>query len=170
MRLFVAINFPAEIKAAIAKIRDSLKEAAFRGNFTLTENLHLTLVFLGECDAQQAEAVKSVLYEIKFSEFTLSLDKIGYFKRDGGNTWWVGLKENKSLSGLQADLTGRLQQKGFILESRKYLPHVTIGREVKMRTGLVQPEVPKISCIVTSIELMKSERFDGKLVYSRITE
>ena len=168
MRLFIAINFPAEMKAAIAKIRDRIKDAAFRGNFTLTENLHLTLVFLGECDTQQTEVIKSIIEETKFSEFTLSLDKVGYFKRDGGNTWWVGLKENKSLSGLQADLSGRLRKKGFIMESRKYLPHVTIGREVKMRTGLVQPEVPKICCIVTSIELMKSERFDGKLVYTSI--
>ena len=154
------------MKAAIVKIRDSIKEAAFRGNFTLTENLHLTLVFLGECDAQQAEAVKSILDEIKFSEFTLSLDKVGYFKRDGGNTWWVGLKENKSLLGLQTDLSERLRQKGFNLESRKYLPHVTIGREVKMRPGFILPEILQIGFNVKSIELMKSERKNGKLIYN----
>jgi len=168
MRLFVAINFPDEMKAAIAKIRDSIKEAAFYGNFTLTENLHLTLVFLGECDAQQTKAVKAVMNETIFPEFTLALDKVGYFKRDGGNTWWMGLKENKPLTDLQADLTGRLQQKGFTLESRKYLPHVTFGREVKLRSGFVQPEVPQVSFNVTSIELMKSERINGKLVYTSI--
>jgi len=53
MRLFIAINFPDEIKATIAKIRDGLKEKAFRGNFSSDENLHLTLVFLGECDLRQ---------------------------------------------------------------------------------------------------------------------
>ena len=168
MRLFIAINFPAEIKAAIAKIRDSLKDAAFCGNFILTENLHLTLVFLGECDASQTETVKSVLDEIVFSEFTLALDKAGYFKRDGGNTWWVGLKENNSLSCLQADLSNSLRQMGFVLDSRNYFPHVTIGCEVKMRTGFVQPETQQVSFTVTGIELMKSERINGKLVYTSL--
>jgi len=164
--LFIAINFPAEIKAAIAKIRDSLKESALRGNFTFDENLHLTLVFLGECDTRQTDAVKAVINDTIFPEFTLILEKVGYFKRDGGNTWWIGLKENKSLSDLQADLSARLKQKGFMLENRKYTPHVTIGRQIKMRSGFIPPEVPQVAFNVSSIELMKSEHINGKLVYT----
>jgi len=168
MRLFIAINFPEAIKSAMAKVRDSIKDAALRGNFTFDENLHLTLVFLGECDERQANTVKSVMSETMFPEFTLMLDKAGYFKRDNGNTWWIGLKENKSLSGLQADLTRRLQQKGFIMENRKFIPHVTVGREVKLRSGFVQPEVSQVDFNVTSIELMKSERINGKLTYTPV--
>ena len=168
MRLFVAINFPAEIKAAIAKVRDDLKNSALRGSFTFDENLHLTLVFLGECDVRQTDAVKAVMDNTIFSEFTLMLDKVGYFKRDGGNTWWIGLKGNKLLSDLQTDLSSRLKQNGFILENRKYTPHITIARQVKMRTGFVQPEIPQINFNVTSIELMKSEQINGKLVYTQV--
>jgi 2'-5' RNA ligase len=168
MRLFIAINFPEEIKSAIATIRNGLKQSALRGNFTFDENLHLTLVFLGECDNRQTETIKSVLNETLFPAFTLTLDKAGYFKRDSGHTWWVGLKENKTLSELQADLTRRLQQKGFELESRNYVPHVTIGREVKLRPGFVQPEIQQVGFNVTSIELMKSERINGKLTYTKI--
>ena len=168
MRLFIAINFPAEIKAAIAEVRDSLKRTALQGNFSADENLHLTLLFLGECDVRQTNAIKTVMSETLFSEFTLMLDKAGYFKRDGGNTWWIGLKENKSLSDLQAGLSERLRTEGFMLENRKYSPHVTIGREVKMRTGFVQPEIRRLSFNITSIELMKSERITGKLIYTPI--
>ena len=168
MRLFIAINFPSEVKAAITEIRNHLKESALRGNFTFDENLHLTLVFLGECDVRQAGEAKAVMNDILFSKFTLMLDKVGYFKRDGGDTWWIGLKENKSLSHLQADLTERLRQKGFVLENRKYTPHVTIGREVIMPAGFVKPEVPQDCFMVTSIELMKSERINGKLVYTPV--
>jgi len=168
MRLFIAINFPGEIKAAIAKIRDSLKGAAFRGNFSANENLHLTLAFLGECDSRQTEAIKSVMDAITFPELTLMLDKAGYFKRDGGDTWWIGLKENKPLSDLQTDLSGRLRQKGFVLDDRKFRPHVTVGREVKMRSGFVRPEVPQVGFSITSMELMKSERINGKLIYAPV--
>ena len=168
MRLFIAINFPDEIKAAIVEIRNSIEKAALRGRFTFDENLHLTLVFLGECDIRQAEAIKAVMNDAIFSKFTLMLDKVGYFKRDNGNTWWIGLKENNSLSDLQADLTERLRQKGFTLENRKYTPHVTIGREVKMSTVFVKSEVPQVKFDVTNIELMKSERINGKLVYTQV--
>ena len=168
MRLFIAINFPDEIKKTVAEIRDNLKSDALRGNFTFDENLHLTLVFLGECNVQQMEAIKAVMNKITFSEFTLMLDKVGYFKRDGGNTWWIGLKENNSLSDLQANLTERLKQKGFILENRKYTPHVTIGREVKMPAGFVNPEARKVGFDVSGIELMKSEHINGKLVYTPV--
>ena len=168
MRLFIAINFPDVVKATVAKIRDTIKESALRGNFSLIENLHLTLVFLGECDVRQTKAVQSVLNDTQFSTFTLEFEKIGYFKRDSGNIWWIGLKENKSLSCLQADLTERLQQKGFVLEDRKYTPHVTIAREVRMSAEFVKPEVGKVCFGVTSIELMKSENIKGKLVYTQI--
>ena len=168
MRLFIAIHFSAEIKAAVAKIRDSIKDAAFRGNFTSDDNLHLTLVFLGQCDVRQTDAIKSVMDDTLLSECTLTLEKVGYFKRDNGNTWWVGLKANKLLVDLQADLTARLSHKGFMLESRKYTPHVTIGREVKIRAGFVQPTVQPISFNVTKIELMNSERINGKLTYRKV--
>ena len=168
MRLFIAIHFPDEIKAILAEIRDSLKEAALQGNFSLDENLHLTLVFLGECDEQQVKTAKAVLSDTLFSKFTLMLDKVGYFKRDGGNTWWLGLKETQPLSDLQADLYNRLKQNGFILENHNYFPHATIGREVKMRSGFVRSEVRRESFNVTSIELMKSERINGKLIYTPV--
>jgi 2'-5' RNA ligase len=168
MRLFIAINFTDEVKAAIAEIRDTIKEAAFGGNFSFDENLHLTLVFLGECDIHQTETVKAIMDKTDFSEFSLAIDKVGYFKRDDGNTWWVGFKENKPLSDFQADLSGRLRQKGFQLENRKYTPHVTFGRQVKMRAGFIQPKIRQVCFSVTGIDLMKSERMNGKLVYTPI--
>ena len=166
--MFIAIHFPAEIKEAIAEVCNTLKESAFRGNFTLDENLHLTLVFLGECDDRQTEAVKSVMNEIHFQPFTLMLDKVGCFKRDGGDTWWIGLKENKLLADLQINLSARLKQKGFILENRKFVPHITIGREVRLHDNYRPFKVPQLCFDITSIELMKSERKNGKLSYNQI--
>jgi len=168
MRLFIAINFPKEVKETIAEIRDILKDSALRGNFTSDENLHLTLVFLGECDVRQAEVIKTIIKNTKFPELNLMLEKAGYFKRDGGNTWWIGLKENKLLSDLQAGLSERLRQEGFILESRRFVPHVTIGREVRISSGFVIPEIQQLSFNISSIELMKSERINGRLVYTVI--
>ena len=168
MRLFIAINFPAEFKTEIVKARNDLKKAALRGSFTLDENLHLTLVFLGECDFKQTEAIKGVMKDAIFSKFTLTLDKSGYFNRDGGNIWWVSLKDSAPLSNLQMRLSEKLRQRGFLLENRKYTPHITIGRQVKMPAGFVHPEVRNDTFDVTTIELMKSEQINGKLTYTPV--
>jgi len=168
MRLFIAINFPDEIKTIIAKVRDSIKDNAIRGSFSFDENLHLTLVFLGECDFRQTEIIKSVMNETKFSNFTLTTDKVGFFKRDGGDIWWISLKENRPLSDLQANLTNNLISRGFNLDSRKYTPHITFGRQVKLPAGFVRPEIQNVNFNISSIELMKSERINGKLTYTPV--
>ena len=168
MRLFIAINFPAEIKTIIAQRRDRLKEAACQGNFSFDENLHLTLVFLGECDVRQTNSVKAIMDDTRFEGFILTLDKVGHFNRHGGDVWWIGMKENKALSDLQADLTMRLIQKGFTLEDRKYSPHVTIGREVKIRQRIETQDILHVSFHINNFELMKSERINGKLTYTQV--
>ena len=81
----------------------------------------------------------------------------------------IGLKENSALIAMQADLSERLRQKGFMVEDRKYSPHVTLGREVKTRAGFILPEVPQVGFCVQNIDLMKSERINGKLTYTAVT-
>jgi len=168
MRLFIAINFPSDIKAAIAKVRDKIKNAALRGSFSLDENLHLTLVFIGECDRLQTEEIKEVMDSITFSPFMLKLNKAGYFNCGGGDVWWVGLKESAPLLLLQSELEAKLRQSGLVLESRRFAPHITLGREVKVPAGFIAPKTVQAKFSVVSIELMKSEHINGKLTYTQI--
>ena len=168
MRLFIAVYFPDGIKAAVAKIRDQLKMSASQGRFSADGNLHLTLVFIGECDEEQAAAIMKVLDGTVFAPFTLSFGTVGCFEREGGGTWWLGLKRSGALSALQAELSARLRQSGFALESREYTPHITLGREVRMRNGYKPPEVPAAEFSVKSVELMKSEHVGGRPTYTPI--
>ena len=130
MRLFIAINFGEEVKNRLLALCDELRSLSQRGNFSLPENLHLTLAFLGECDAKQAAAVKSVVDSTDFEPFDVSIDRIGFFRRDGGDTWWAGVRENKPLMDLQRKLTDKLTVAGFEVEKRRYFPHITLGREI----------------------------------------
>jgi 2'-5' RNA ligase len=130
MRLFIAINFNNETLAQLISLRDELRSRGERGNFTLMENLHLTLAFLGECEAKQTADVKDAMKAAIFEPFPISIERIGRFKRDGGDIWWAGAQASKPLIGLQRDLTDRLINAGFTLDKRKYSPHITLGREV----------------------------------------
>ena len=175
MRLFVAINFNDETRARLIALQDELRSCSVRGRFSLPENLHLTLAFLGECDVKQTTAIKAVMNEINFDPFVINIDRVGRFKRDGGKqrvpaksvaTWWAGIQESKALAKLHSDLTDKLTAADFKLDKRKFNPHITLGREII--TSAAPWQIPPFGETVTNIELMKSERINGKLTYTSI--
>ena len=166
MRLFIAINFNNETRSRLLDLRDELRGKSQRGNFSMPENLHLTLAFLGECDSKQTAAVKAVLCTVSFKPFDITVDCIGCFKSDGGDIWWAGLRENKALSALHSELSEKLIAAGFSLDKRKYSPHITLGREVE--TDAKPWRIEPFGETIGMIELMKSERIRGKLTYTAI--
>jgi len=166
MRLFIAINFTADTKNGLIALCDQLRSRSERGRFSLPENLHLTLVFLGGCDAEQAAAAKSAMDAVVFDPFDMAIERIGRFKRDGGDIYWAGVRVNKAVSDLQQKLTSGLRSKGFKLEKRKYSPHITLGRDVV--TDVAPHPIKPFGETVSRIDLMKSERINGKLTYTSI--
>ena len=166
MRLFIAINFNDITRSRLLALRDELHGKAERGNFSAPENLHLTLAFLGDCDGKQTAAAKSALSAVRFEPFDIAALRVGRFKRDGGDIWWVGLREEKPLLALQRNLSDRLAAAGFALERRKFNPHITLGREVV--TTVAPWGIEPFGETVNAIELMKSERVGGKLTYTAI--
>ena len=168
MRLFIAINFNPDTRLRLLAVRDELRSYSKGGNFTVPENIHLTLAFLGECTAEQTAAVKAVMNTIRFEPFPISINCVGRFKRNDGDLWWMGMAESKPLLKLQQELSDRLIANGFTLEKRKYSPHITLGR--KVITSATPWAVKPFGETVNTFELMKSERLGGKLIYTSIYE
>ena len=166
MRLFIALNFTPETQSRLLALRDGLRAQSARGNFSLPENLHLTLAFLGECDPPQAAAAQQAMAAVRFVPPEILIERVGRFRRDGGDIWWAGARENPALMALQRDLTGRLLAAGFALERRNYSPHITLGREVV--TDAAPWKIEPFGETVPRVELMKSERVQGKLTYTAI--
>lgn len=170
MRLFIAVQFPQEVRLSLCHVIDRLREDSVQGNFTREENLHLTLAFLGE--VQKPEAVISAMNRVKAEPFPMELGGFGKFSRDGGDIYWVGVWPNEPLSLLYENLWAQLTQIGFHKENRPFRPHLTLGREVLTKPGfdrkLFEKSVPAMQLNVTGIHLMKSERMAGKLVYTSI--
>lgn len=172
MRLFIAINLTGEIKDYLMSAIQELKKDASKGNFTHRENLHLTLVFLGELSAEKTGVIKSAMNHINSEPFRLSLSGFGKFKRNSGDIHWAGVDKSKALLTIQKQLTDELEKAGFTLENREYAPHLTLGREVRLAdpSGNIYESLPAATqeMTVSRISLMKSERINGKLVYSEI--
>lgn len=171
MRLFIAINLSEKTRNGLLALRDELISRTEDGNFTTPENLHLTLAFLGECNAKQVFTAKTAMDSVRFMPIDILIERVGRFGHGGepGEAlWWAGVKENEPLIGLQRDLTGKLTGAGFSLDKRKYSPHITLGRRVV--TDAATWRITPFGETVYKIDLMKSERINGKLTYTPIHE
>ena len=160
MRLFVAIELSNEMKSSITQTMHGLKKAGVKGSYVPSQNLHLTLAFIGE--VKRNAAVKEALQTVKIKPFRLSLSEMGTF----GDLLWVGLKGNQGLSAVVRDVRGALDAAGIDYDKKKFVPHITIIR--KMNGNWKSVPAPKGEMMVKKIALMKSEVKDGKRVYTEI--
>ncbi|MBE6598193.1 MAG: RNA 2',3'-cyclic phosphodiesterase [Ruminococcaceae bacterium] len=161
MRLFIAINFTEPFKKEVLGCQADLRRASLSGNFSRPENLHMTLAFIGEVrDASGAlRAVKSV----RFEPFELKLKGSGRF----GNLWWIGADSGKKAEALAAEVRDALRREGVPFDAKPFKPHITVAREVETAADFSM-RVPEAVMTVSRISLMKSERINGRLVYSEI--
>lgn len=166
MRLFIAITFNEQVCSRLADLRDRLKDEAKRGRFVPVENLHLTLAFLGQVDESDLVKVETIMDSLDFTDFYLSIGSLGRFKRRVGNLWWAGVNECEELTQIQDKLKTKLTNLGFEIDQRKFSPHITLAREVISKT---EPRpIKEFGQQINRIDLMKSERIDGKLTYTPI--
>ncbi|MBT9177135.1 MAG: RNA 2',3'-cyclic phosphodiesterase [Firmicutes bacterium] len=174
-RLFTAIEFEPHIKERFARIQSDLKKHCMFGNFTQTENFHLTLVFLGELSAALIPSITQAMDEAVRGQtpLVLTADKFGAFNRDGKEIVWVGLSgELQHLHRLHSRLENSLVSLGLIKQKQTYSPHITLGREVVVKVPLSDIKLGALlpfTFEVREIALMESRREGGRLVYRNIS-
>lgn len=96
------------------------------------DNFHLTLRFIGDATEAQLETLHKLLLELEYEEFALQLEGVGFFPLRGAPlNLWAGLQCSTELLRLQSILEGKCRAAGFTGESRKYHPHITLGRVIQ---------------------------------------
>ena len=171
MRLFIAINFSDEIRNRILEIQDQLRSQTLSGNFTRSENFHLTLVFLGETPEEKLDCLFRIMEEIHEPPFEISFNCSGCFSNRRRELWWIGADQKSPclpvLVKIHKQLLDRLLSAGFPVDTRPFKAHITIGREIE-RSRPVVLDFPGIKVKADRISLMKSEHIKGKLCYTEI--
>lgn len=100
MRLFIGVTFKEEILNEIQKTLEAIKKISVKGNITVKENLHLTLIFLGEVDESRLVKIEESMNGIVVDPFCIKINKICSFKRKGGDIYWIGFKNSAHLQHL----------------------------------------------------------------------
>ena len=94
------------------------------------ENLHLTLVFVGDVVAGRLDELKAVADAVRGPSFELVLDRLGYW-RHNRIVWASPLTVPEALRDLVSGLESRLKRAGFEFDQRPYAPHVTLLRDAR---------------------------------------
>ena len=121
MRCFIGIDLPNVAIKEIQKIQKKL-EPNFTGRLTSSENLHLTLKFLGDIEEDAINDVKKRLPSITHPPFELTLKDVGVFSQKFIKIIWVKVSDVP----LQP-LVDNCLKNIFKLENR-FMGHITIAR------------------------------------------
>ncbi len=125
MRLFVAVSLPEEVRATLAVLANGLPGA----RWVDSDNLHLTLRFLGELDAGDAADVDAAFSHVRAPAFDMSIAGLGHFGEGRKpRALWVGVAANPALDHLHERIEQALVRAGLPPEGRKFKPHITLAR------------------------------------------
>lgn len=171
-RCFIAIELPEEVKKEIISIQKELIHSGLiKGKLTETNNLHLTLKFIGEISEERVNYVKDRLKELKFSSFNAELDKLGVFDQKFVRIIWISLK-GKELFDLQTKIDEVLED--LFNKEDRFMAHITIARpkfvnsRKKLFEFLEKSKFKKISFKINKVYLKKSELTSSGPKYSTL--
>ncbi len=158
MRTFVAVEISnGGVLDSIKKIQSSLDIDA---KPVEVQNMHFTLLFLGEISEDVAQKVLAQLKTIEFSPFDISFEGVGAFpKPKFPRVVWVGVDDGggKHLIELAKKVEEKLLPLGF-KSDKEFRPHVTIFR-IKDKVGDITPELSKHSGAELGVQRVSEIKF-----------
>jgi 2'-5' RNA ligase len=133
VRTFIAVDINQAIRDRLLALQETLARATADVKWVEPENLHVTLLFLGEVGERDLLDVCRIVAEQTAQQpaFSMTVETVGCFPNARRpRTLWVGVGEGtQELCALHDCLeTPLLDQGCYRREERKYTPHITLGR------------------------------------------
>jgi 2'-5' RNA ligase len=133
IRTFLAIDLGEEIRGRLIALQEELAAIASDVKWVEPENLHITLLFLGEVEQREVLEICRVaqMAVAELPVFTMSVEGAGCFPNPRRpRTLWVGVGTGSQEvvqvhDAIEAPL---LDMGSYRRETRAYVPHVTLGR------------------------------------------
>jgi len=178
MRLFVAIDLPAEVISALERLVNRLRPLA-RISWTRPDNWHLTTKFIGEWpDARVGEIEAALRALVGREPMPIRVRGLGFFPNPRApRVFWAGVEAPESLAVLARDTEKALARLGIEQERRPFSPHLTLAR-IKEPTPLdaLHQAIGKLTLMdfgsftADRFCLYRSTLQPGGAVYTRLAE
>ena len=146
IRSFLAFELPKETRNQIRQVSEELKRLNMDVRWVKPENIHLTIVFMGNIKEGDISAIGREIEKVccGFHPFEIYLKGVGLFPgRKRPRVLWVGYDGDiERMSSLRDVLHDRLAPFEIKEEKRQFTPHLTLGRFRKpSRENLLVDEI-----------------------------
>lgn len=128
-----------------------------------SDNLHLTLFFLGQVDATQQQRLIRAARQINLAPFSLTLDTLSCFTKPK-ILYLAPSQLPDALLLLQQQVAECCKAEGFSDIHDIYRPHITLARQAVADAALAQPVTP-LNLHISQFALYQSAQRDGRLQY-----
>jgi RNA 2',3'-cyclic 3'-phosphodiesterase len=130
VRVFVALDIPEEVRAAIGKLIARLRTSCRAARWVRIEGVHLTLKFIGEVQPEKIEPIKASLARIRYPDaIELKFRNVGFFPNERRpRVFWAGIEAGPELGSLAIAVETSLEPLGIAKEQRAFSPHLTLAR------------------------------------------
>lgn len=175
LRCFVGIQagvlLTEGFRSALDDLRESAERSGWRVSWTQPEGWHVTLKFLGDVDpdrvSEVADRVRGAVGHVP--HFVMTATGVAVLPPAGEpRVITAGLRDDGSLARLAAAIDDALEPLGFARETRRFTPHLTLGRvRGASRFGVRKVrEVPmgETSAIHACLARLRDQRFAEKRV------
>lgn len=144
MRTFVAVDITND--SALHSIKKIQTELKINAKPVELQNLHFTLLFLGDVVEESLVKIKNALQTLEFRSFDITFTHVGAFpKPTFPRIVWIGIDQNdaEELTNLASKVVKILSPLGF-KPDKPFKPHVTIFR-VKNKVSNISDGLKKIN-------------------------
>lgn len=173
MRLFVAILPPRRCLDRLADAIATARQGDEPVRWTLPEQWHVSLAFLGAVDAAVVLELRRRLARVarRYAPMELALSGAGAFSSARkARVVWAGVTGDvTALRRLAGSVAAAARRSGIAMEDRRYRPHLTLGRlpePTDVQTLLARLEAGLAAPSDTSELTWTADRFE--LVWSRL--
>jgi 2'-5' RNA ligase len=140
LRTFIAVELETPIRQRLVRLQETLMRSGADVKWVEEENLHVSLLFLGEVDERDVLAVCRATEEVcrQHPVFALHVEGVGCFPNPRRpRVFWVGVSNGtEELCALHEALEPPLLALGcYRREERQFTPHITLGRARGDRPG-----------------------------------
>lgn len=124
MRIFVSVPVPGPVADRLGSLVDGL---GF-GRAVPPGNMHVTLAFFADLNADEVEALAEELARLQLWAFDLTLGGLDLMGRRTPGLLVAPVADCPPLADLHRQVQGALRAAGLVPERRKFRPHVTLLR------------------------------------------
>lgn len=131
MRTFVAVEVSSqEAVQNMLEFQKELLQAGVKAKPLEANQLHFTLMFLGEINDAMLESIKNKLSDMKFEPIQVTYTGVGVFPNAKFvRVIWIGVDDDSAskLINLAKEVESRLNELGF-RSDKPFQPHITLFR------------------------------------------